>query len=505
MGILAGLVCGGIFSTEAALLKGRRPNIILVMTDDQGMGDLSCMGNQVVKTPHIDRFHDNAIRFTDFQVSPTCAPTRSAIMSGRAPFKNGVTHTIFQRERLALDTFTLPQALKSAGYATGIFGKWHLGDEEACLPGSRGFDEVLIHGAGGIGQTRYGDFPANEENLYFDNVLLHNDTIVKTRGFCTDVFFQAGLAWIKERLSENSRQDTGGGAPNSKLETPNSQPFFAYISLNAPHAPLVAPEKYKQRFLDLGYDEGTAGRYGMVENIDDNFGRMLEQLAEWKALDNTLVIFMTDNGATHLNGTLNGEKLRHFNANLKGGKNSPNEGGTHVPAFWQWKGVLSEGVDIDALTAHIDLYKTFCELAGVTLPAKMQELDGRSLLPLLENPNATWPDRELFVHCGRWNPGQRDDFKFKKCAVRTGRWRFVNNENLYDISIDPFETTDVAAAHPEVISELRKSYDSWWTSVLPLMVNEDLPKVAPEEQPLAIRYSNQLEEKGIPEWAPEPF
>ncbi len=504
-GIFAVLACVGFAAEKTTALKGSRPNIVLVMTDDQGMGDLSCMGNQVVKTPHIDRFHDQAVRFRDFQVSPTCAPTRAAIMSGRAPFKNGVTHTIFQRERMALDTFTLPQALKSAGYTTGIFGKWHLGDEEAYLPGSRGFDEVLIHGAGGIGQTRYGDFPANEENLYFDNVLLHNDTIVQTKGFCTDLFFQSGLAWIKQQISEDGDQlsekqrviaDTRHSAPDTR------KPFFAYISLNAPHAPLVAPEQYTKRFLELGYDKGTAGRYGMVENIDDNFGRLLEKLTEWKALDNTLVIFMTDNGATHLSGKLNGKSVSHFNANLKGGKNSPYEGGTHVPAFWQWKGVLAEG-DVDVLTAHIDLYKTFCELAGVNLLSDMQELDGRSLIPLLENPAAAWPDRELFVHCGRWSPGQRDDFKFKKCAVRTERWRFVNNTNLYDISADPSETTDVAAFYPEVVDQLSKSYDKWWDSVLPLMVNEDLPKVEPEDQPLAIRYNKQLQEKGIPEWAPE--
>lgn len=483
-GVLAVLAFAGCL--EAKALEAARPNIILVMTDDQGMGDLSCMGNKVLRTPQIDRFYEKAVRFTDFQVSPTCAPTRSAIMSGRAPFKNGVTHTIFQRERMALDTFTLPQALKSAGYTTGIFGKWHLGDEEAYLPGSRGFDEVLIHGAGGIGQVGLGDFPPNKENLYFDNVLLHNDTIVQTRGFCTDLFFNAGLAWIKKQHEAQKS-------------------YFAYIALNAPHGPLVAPEKYKKRFLDLGYDQGTAGRYGMIENIDDNFGQMMEKLAEWKALDNTLVIFMTDNGATHLNGKLNGQKVKHFNANLKGGKNSPWEGGTHVPAFWQWKGGLAEGVDIDAMTSHIDLYKTFCDLAGVTLPAKMQELDGRSLLPLLKDPGADWPDRQRFVHCGRWNSGKRDASKFKKCAVRTERWRFVNNKELYDISKDPFEKTDVAGQHAEVITKLRQTYDQWWESVLPLMVNEGLPKVSPENQPLAIRYYKQLKEKGIPEWTPEEY
>lgn len=481
---IAASVCAFSAGAETKSLKGSRPNIVLVMTDDQGMGDLSCMGNQVVRTPNIDRFYEKSTRFTDFQVSPTCAPTRAAMMSGRVPFKNGVTHTIFQRERMALDTFTFPQALQTAGYTTGIFGKWHLGDEEEYLPGSRGFDEVLIHGAGGIGQTRYGDFPVNEENLYFDNTLLHNDTIVQTKGFCTDLFFESGLAWIK-------KQSAG------------EQPYFAYISLNAPHGPLVAPEKYKKRFLEVGYDQNTAGRYGMVENVDDNFGVLMETLDAWGALEDTLVIFMTDNGATRLKGKLNGKDVRHFNANLRGGKNFPWEGGTHVPAFWYWKGVLGTGVDIDGLTAHIDLYKTFSELSGAELPSTMQELDGRSLLPLLADPKAEWADRNLFVHCGRWGPGEVENSKFKKCAVRTQRWRFVNNKELYDISNDPSEKNDVSSQYPEVIAELRKAYDIWWESTLPLMVNEGLPKVQPEDQPLAIRYREQLEKTGIPEWAPD--
>jgi arylsulfatase A-like enzyme len=483
-GLLVGGLGGGTVEGYATSLAGSRPNIILVLTDDQGMGDLSCMGNEVVWTPLLDRFYKHSTRFTDFQVSPTCAPTRSALMSGRVPFKNGVTHTILQRERMALDTFTLPQALQSAGYATGIFGKWHLGDEEAYLPGSRGFDEVLIHGAGGIGQTALGDFPPNGENLYFDNVLLHNDTIVQTQGFCTDVFFQAGLAWIK-------RQREAG------------QPYFAYISLNAPHAPLIAPENYKKRFLDLGYDEGTAGRYGMIENIDDNFGRMMAKLAEWQALEDTLVIFMTDNGATHLKGTLNGQSVTHFNANLKGAKNSPHEGGTHVPAFWSWQGKMGEGRDIDGLTAHIDLYQTFCDLAGVTLPTQMQALDGRSLVPLLEDAAAPWPARELFIHCGRWPAGQVAGAKFSSSAVRTADWRFVNNRELYHIATDPGQQTDVIDAHPDVVQQLRAVYDRWWQSVLPLMVNENLPKVSPEDQPLAIRYYQQLKTIGIPAWAPD--
>jgi arylsulfatase len=270
--------------------------------------------------------------------------------------------------------------------------------------------------------------------------------------------------------------------------------------LNVPHGPYYAPEQYKQRFLAAGYDEKTAGRYAMAENIDDNFGLFWQKLNEWQVLDNTLVIFMTDNGMSMAAIKRNGKKELPFNAGMRGRKNSPNEGGTHVPAFWYWKGVLGEGVDIDALTAHVDLYKTFCDLAGAKLPAKMQELDGRSLLPLLEDPAAKWADRELFIHCGRWNDGQRAAFKYNKCAVRTEKWRLTNNAQLYDISTDPSESMNVASAHPEVVDQLRKSYDQWWTSVLPLMVNEGMPKL--EEQPLHVRYYKQLEEQGIPAWSP---
>ncbi|WPJ96240.1 arylsulfatase [Coraliomargarita algicola] len=465
---------------DAKSLAGSRPNIILVISDDQGMGDLSCMGNELVRTPNIDRFYEGATRFTDFQVSPTCAPTRAALMSGRFPFKVGVTHTIQQRERMALDVFTMPQVLQSAGYATGLFGKWHLGDESEYLPQSRGFDEVLMHGAGGIGQTKYGDFPANETNPYFDNVLLHNDTVVQTKGFCTEIFFDAGLAWIKEQHAAEV-------------------PYFAYIALNAPHGPFIAPDANKERLLVLGCDETSAARLGMVENIDENFGKLMSKLEEWGALENTIVIFMTDNGAVRKGRT---KETPYFNAGLKGGKNSPNEGGTHVPFFVQWQGVTQAGTDIGALAAHIDLYKTFSELAGATLPAEMQDLDGRSLVPLLEDPEADWEDRELFIHCGRWRAGEQEKHKYAKCAVRTQRWRLVNNQELYDISRDPGEKKDVAQQYPEVVEQLRKSYDAWWDSALPLMVNEGLPVIAPKDQPFAILYDKQLKEKGIPDWAP---
>lgn len=470
---------------EAASLKGSRPNVILVMTDDQGMGDLSCLGNQVLKTPNLDRFYKKSTRFLEFHVSPTCAPTRSALLSGRHEFRNGVTHTIKERERMALSTTTFPQLLQQSGYATGIFGKWHLGDEDAYQPYNRGFSEVFIHGAGGIGQAYQGscaDFPPNREKdgKYFDNVLLHNDTLVKTKGFCTDVFFQGALGWIKKNLQAGT-------------------PFFAYIAPNAPHGPMIAPEKYTRRFLEAGYDAGTAGRYGMIENIDDNFGLLMSKLDAWKAWDNTLVIFMTDNGQAGRSGKRNGKKVAMYTAGFKTGKGSAYEGGSHVPAFWCWKGVLGEGADIPALTAHIDLYQTFCELAGVDIPEGIQAIDGRSLLPLLEDPKADWADRNLFFQTGRWAKDTDPNLsQGKSCAVRTQRWRLVNNRELFDISNDPFEARDVAADHPDVVKRLRQAYDQWWVETVPLMVNEKAPYAT--EHPQTVRYEKQLKEGGIPDW-----
>ena len=211
-GIFLAAVASPGFATHpdgVSHLAGKRPNIILVMTDDQGMGDLSCMGNKVLKTPHLDELYARSTRFTDFHVSPTCAPTRSAIMTGRHEFKNGVTHTILERERMTLKATTVAQALGDAGYATGIFGKWHLGDEEPYQPQHRGFQEVFIHGAGGIGQAyncSCGDAPPNQKNRYFDNVIRHNGQFVQTKGFCTDVFFQAALGWIKQRKETTKHQ-----------------------------------------------------------------------------------------------------------------------------------------------------------------------------------------------------------------------------------------------------------------------------------------------------------
>ncbi|MDO7085540.1 arylsulfatase [Pseudocolwellia sp. AS88] len=476
-------------------LSNSRPNIIFVLTDDQGMGDLSGTGNPIVKTPNIDAFAKNSVRFNDFQVSPTCAPSRAAIMSGRHPLEVGVSHTILQRERMALDVITFPQTLQQAGYKTGLFGKWHLGDEEEYLPQNRGFDEVLMFGAGGIGQYSLGDFKANTKNPYFDNVLLYNDTIVQTEGFSTDLFFDASLAWIKQQIDAE-------------------QPYFAYVSLNAPHGPMYAPDSYKRRFLEQGLDKSSAARYGMVENIDDNLGDMMQTLKKWGALKNTLIIFMTDNGMSMAPIKKGSQKIMPYNAGMKGRKNTPWEGGTHVPSYWYWEGILQENIDVESLAAHIDLYKTFSDLAGAKIPKSKLPPTGRSLVPLLENKKATWPDRKLFVHKGRWDDNRknkmtREENKFNNGAVRTEQWRLVYTLNkgeveyfLSDINKDPAETINLAKQYPEVIKELTAAYNNWWDSTKQYLVNEQLPEITAENQPFTLKYNKQLKEKGIPNWKP---
>ncbi|MDZ8117061.1 arylsulfatase [Pontiella agarivorans] len=475
--IVLGTLLIASLSAGAGSLKGSRPNIIFVMTDDQG-NNLSGMGQTKVETPNIDKFAEQSLRFTNYYVSPNCAPTRAALMSGVHEFRAGVTATHKEQEYMALDLTTFPQLLQDAGYETGIFGKWHLGNTDAYLPGNRGFSEVLIHGAGGIGQrergvkiTSYADFPPNQgegkKAAYFDPVLLYNDTIVQTRGYCTDIFFHAALAWMRDL--------------NAK-----KKPFFAYLSTNAPHSPLIAPEENLQRMKDRGMKKADV-RMAMIENIDDNFGMLMEKLNAWNMLDNTIVIWTTDNGAPG------------GGVGYKTGKGTPYEGGVHVPMFWYWKGHLQEDADINALTAHFDLYPTFCEFAGADLSKTSQQLEGRSLLPLLENPAAKWAPRILQTQRGNI-ASEPEKSANKMWSVRTGRWRLVGKE-LYDVENDPYEAQDVAAQYPEVVEKLSKTHFEWYTTVMPYMINLN-NKWEDELAPLERRYYEQEKTMGIPEWKP---
>ena len=428
-----------------ALHAAERPNIILVMPDDAGYGDYACLGNPISSTPSVDEFKKQSLLFTQYHTSPTCSPTRAGLMSGRHEFKNGVTHTILGRERMALSTYTLPQMLKSVGYTTGIFGKWHLGDEEAYRPENRGFDEVYIHGSGGIGTA--GDVPGNSN---INPTLWHNGKFEKTTGYCTDLFFTRAIQWMDEQRKAG-------------------KPFFAYIPPNAVHAPYVVPEAYYRQYIGKPkVTEDLAKYFGMLENIDTNFGVLLTRLKEWGIEDNTLVIYLgSDNGAVRSKAI--------FNAGMKGGKNTSYQGGTRVPGFFRWPaGGIPSGAECDALSAHLDLYPTLAEITGATLSAEEKsQFEGRSLAPLLKNPKAGWEDRTLVHHAGRWPTGQAEKFKFTKSAIQNSRFSLVNNEELYDLKADPGENTNVIDRYPEVVSQLRAAYEQWWQEVQPLMVNED--------------------------------
>ncbi|MEM8681561.1 MAG: sulfatase-like hydrolase/transferase, partial [Planctomycetota bacterium] len=295
-----------------------------------------------------------------------------------------------------------------------------------------------------------------------------------------DVFFAAALDWIDEQ-----RQQPG--------------PFFAYISTNAPHDPMIAPQAYKQPFLDAGFDEHTAARYGMIANIDHNMGVLRDRLKAWDLDPNTLLIFMTDNGQAVSHGKRDGETYPLHVAGLRARKGSVHEGGTRVPCFWHWKETLSEGQDVDALTAHIDLYRTLAELAGGDVPE--EQVEGRSLIGLLDDPEASWPERLLFVHRGRWPKGANpDDHQYEGCAVRSPKYRLIDHQQLFDIQTDPGETTNVAAEHPEEVARLQKAFDQWWPEARSRMVNEDVPNAS--EAPFWVDYQHQLETEGIPTWTP---
>ncbi|MHB1778102.1 MAG: arylsulfatase [Acidimicrobiales bacterium] len=471
LGLVLVVSCiGRAWAEPSPAVEGRRPNIIFVLTDDQGYGDLSCHGNPILKTPNIDRLHDESVRFTDFHVSPTCSPSRSALMTGRHEFKNGVTHTILERERLTLKATTIAQVLKSAGYTTGIFGKWHLGDEPDHWPDKRGFEEMFIHGCGGIGQRYPGSCGDAPGNTYFNPTILHNGTFEKTKGYCTDVFFGQALRWIES--------------------VKGKQPFFCYVPTNAPHAPLQVRSEDEKRYADRVKNPNVAKFFGMIANIDDNVGRLLEKLKEWHIERDTLVVYMNDNGGT--------AGVSVFNAGMRGAKVTPWLGGTRASSFWRWPGTLKPG-DVDRLAAHIDFFPTVAALAGAKLTDEVKaQVEGRSLVPLLRDPKAEWPDRILFTHVGRWPKGAKPaDHKYAHCSVRSPRWHLVSDAKngakhwqLFDVKADPGEKTDVADKHPAVVMELDAAYDKWWDSMQAGLVNEDA--VGPKVNPFKELYEKQF-------------
>jgi len=418
-----------------------RPNVILIMTDDQGYGDIGCHGNSVIRTPNLDRLHSESTRLTNFHVNPLCAPTRAALMTGRYCSRTGVWCTIRGRSLLRRDEVTMADVFAADGYRTGIFGKWHLGDNHPFRPQERGFHETLVHGGGGVGQT-----PDHWGNDYFDDTYLRNGTLEPQQGYCTDVFFDAAMEFI---------------------EGNKDRPFFIYLPTNAPHGPFNVDDKYADPYREKGVPENRARFWGMITNIDENVGRLMAKLDELGLAENTILIFMGDNGTSTGYNARTGDG---YNAGLRDTKGSPYDGGHRVPFIMHWPAGLQSGLDVDRLAAHIDLLPTLIALCGLKEPRGV-EFDGTSLAPLLTGisgtdttlsvPEIHWPDRTLCVDCQQVEHPQ----KWYRCAVMTERWRLVDGEELYDITADLGQTQDVSAEHPDVVAELRRAYEDWWADV----------------------------------------
>ena len=435
-----------VIGAEAKPLKDSKPNIIVIMPDDIGYGDIASLGNPVVQTPNIDSLKRESLLFTQYHVSARCSPSRAVLMGGRHEFMSGVTHTQHGRERLSLDTVTLAQGLKSAGYTTGHFGKWHIGREKPYRPENRGFDESYGIEGGGT--------PKLSPRIYHNGVRQE-----KKDGYATDMFFEKAFAWMDEKRKEDA-------------------PFFAYIAPNDPHGPFtglhsVPGDDYK-KYLGKhpAVNEDTAKVYWMVENIDRHVGTLLSKLEEWQIAENTLLIYIgSDNG--------NSTGWRVYNAGMKGHKGQPYQGGTRVPIFFRWPaGKIPADAECSALTSQMDMMPTLLEITGAPMTNQLKkQVEGRSLVPMLKNPKTDWEDdRHLVHHVGAWEQGQAAQSKHARVSIQNKRFTLVNNEELYDLSTDPGETKNIIAEHPKVVNQLRKTYDKWWFRMQPGLVNEDAYK-----------------------------
>jgi arylsulfatase A-like enzyme len=382
-------------------------------------------GNPVIQTPTLDRLHGQSVRLTRFYVSPVCSPTRASLMTGRYNYRTGIVDTAYGRSMMHPDETTLAEMLAAAGYRTGIFGKWHLGDNYPLRPIDQGFQDAVVIKGGGLGQPS--DFPGG--GSYTNPVLLRNGKPERFQGYCTEIYFNQALRFIDEN---------------------RNRPFFLYLPTNSPHTPLEIADERVARYHGKGIDETTAKIYAMVSEVDGNIGHLLKHLDDTNLAENTVVIFLTDNGP----------QQKRWNAGMRGLKGTVYEGGIRAPFFVRWPGVVKAGTEVDRLAAHIDLAPTLLDVCGVA-PPKNVKLDGRSLAPLLRNPRSDWTDRTIFF---QWHRGDVPEL-YRSCAARCQRWKLVNGKELYDLEQDPAEARDVAADHPEIAAKLKAEYEAWFRDV----------------------------------------
>ncbi|MFW5745661.1 MAG: arylsulfatase [Spirochaetota bacterium] len=434
-----------------------QPNVVLVITDDQGYPALGSSGHPFIRTPHLDAFHDESVRFTDFHSGTTCAPTRAGLFTGRYCNSTGVWHTIGGRSLLRRDEVTLASALRDAGYRTGLFGKWHLGDEYPYRPQDRGFDEAVCHGGGGVSQQ-----PDWWGNDYFDDTYLVNGTPMRFSGYCTDVFFAEAMRFIETsvRSAPDATMPAGTQEAHASSSASRARPFFCVVSTNAPHSPFNVAHSYRDRYTASTESEAYARFLGMCTNIDENFGRLRSRLRELEIEDETILIFMSDNGQTRMGDNI----AEPYNAGMRGFKGSPYEGGHRIPFFVRWPagGVGTAGGaagDVEVLSGYTDVMPTLLDLCGAA-PPPQADFDGRSLAELLRGapPHESWAQRTFVTDTQR----VPHPVKWRRSCAMLGRWRLVNRDELYDLARDPGQTTDLAADHPEVVGRLREAYEAWW-------------------------------------------
>lgn len=420
--------------------KATKPNVILILVDDQGYGDIAALGNPYIKTPNLDKLHSESARFTDYHVNPTCAPTRAALLTGHNANRTGVWHTINGRSLILERETTMARIFKENGYKTSIFGKWHLGDNYPFRPQDKGFDEVLTHGGGGMEQTM--DYWDND---YFDDMYVHNGALKRFKGYSTDIWFTEAIKHIDGNKEE---------------------PFFCYLPTNTAHSPYFVDNKYIAPYKD-NKNVPLPAFYGMLANIDGNVGMLVDYLEKSGLLDNTILIFTTDNG-TAQGARVEGHRLDGFvsqgyNAGMRGIKASKYEGGHRVPLFIHWKnGGITFGKDIDELTAHFDILPTLVEMCNLEVDPSIN-FDGLSLVPLLKGDNSQFKDRIVITNSQRTEVPE----PWRRTSLMQGKWRFIDGEELYDLSKDPEQRTNIADQFPEKVKEYRSAYDAWWNDLAP--------------------------------------
>jgi len=414
------------------------------MIDNVGYPEIGINGNELVKTPSLDKFAREGARFGRFYSNPLCAPTRASLMTGRYHYRTGVLHTSRGAAKMYGNEVTIAELLKNDGYTTGIFGKWHLGDNYPMRPQDQGFDQTLIHKSGRLGQV------PDKPNSYINPKLWENGKYLQKDGFCTDIFFDAAMDFMQKH------QHT---------------PFFIYLPTNIAHATSEAgkevPEKYSKPYLENGHEENIAAVCGMINNFDENFGRLTAKLSSLGLREKTLVIFLSDDGNVRIN-----------KVDFRGhGYATPYEGSIRVPCFIQWPGHFPGKITVDKISNHIDILPTLLDAAGADIPENLT-IDGVSLLPLLEGRGKDWAERMIFLQCERGMKVHR----YKNCAVISERFKLIGYPNtfeerelvtsrqnpvleLYDISSDPGETSNVADLHPDMLKKLRAAYDNWFDDV----------------------------------------